>query len=319
MDNGTTERLYGNYRASVVDNKDPQKFGRILVWVPDLMESVDPQSGIWARPANNPVGGRNLAGDPEHHYMGSSMIPKKGSWTWVFFEAGNINRPYYFGALDLENTKVLPENQLGSNFEDKWTLLKTHEGRAIVFSDDEDDERVEITGKKRLISEAPTGNTDSVYKIETNQTTILLDERSGKEKVLIRTYKGDYLHIDIDEQKLQIFFQNDIEIKTEGKLLLTAENDIGILSEKGDISLEAENGDINIKAALDLKQSSGTSTSITADQSAHVEASYDINHIAGKNINQDAGGILNDQTGAAEPGDSPDSPEAATPEGRRDT
>ena len=197
MDEGVTNRLYGNYRAEVIDNKDTDKFGRVKVWIPDLMPDIPKQKGLWARPANNPVGGRNAEGDSESHYMGTSYIPKKGSWVWVFFETGNINRPYYFGALDLQNTKVLPENQLGSNYEDKWTIFKSHKGRTIIISDDPDDRRVEITGrKKKLTGDSPTGGTDSVYEIDANQNTILLDERSGQEKILIRTYKGDFIHID---------------------------------------------------------------------------------------------------------------------------
>jgi hypothetical protein len=319
MDRGTTERLYGNYRAVVVDNKDKQKFGRVLVWIPDLMESVEPSKGIWARPANNPIGGRNNQSSPDHHYMGSSYIPRNGAWTWVFFEAGNINRPYYFGALDLENTKVLPENQVGENYQDKWTILKSHDGRTIIISDDSDDARVEITGKKRKMNTPPTGDTDSVYTIDENQSTILFDERDGKEKILIRTYKGDFIHIDIDEQQLQIYFKEDIEIKTDGKFSLTAEDDINILTTKGNINIEAENGDLNVIAGIDMLTESGKSTSIIAEQSAHVQAQYDLNHIAGKNINQDAGGILNDQTGASATGLSPNQATPAEPKGERDT
>ena len=87
MDKGTTQRLYGNYRAQVVENKDEQQFGRVLVWIPDLMESVPNNQGIWARPANNPLGGRNTQADSDdHHYMSTSYIPRKGAWVWVFFE-----------------------------------------------------------------------------------------------------------------------------------------------------------------------------------------------------------------------------------------
>ena len=148
MDKGVTSRLYGNYRGKVVENKDEKKFGRIVVWIPDLMPDIPENQGIWARPANNPIGGRNDQYGTDNHYMGSCMIPRKGAWVWIFFESGNINRPYYFAGLDAEQAKVLPENQVGTNFQDKWTLFKSHDGRAIVVSDDEDDERVEITGKK---------------------------------------------------------------------------------------------------------------------------------------------------------------------------
>lgn len=263
--------IFGNFRAKVVDNKDKQKFGRVLVWIPDLMPEVPDSQGIWARPANNPLGGRNLEGDDEHHYMGSSFIPKKGAWVFVFFESGNINRPYYFGALDLENTPVLPENQVGSNYEDKWTLFKSHEGRVIVVSDDPDDARVEIAGKKRKMNTPPTGDTQSVYEIDDNMTTILFDERNGKEKILIRSYKGDFIHFDIDERKIQIEIEDDVEIECKNNFFLTVENDINILSRNGDIYIDAENGSIDMKAGL-------------ANRIAEARV-YDINITAADNIN----------------------------------
>jgi hypothetical protein len=243
--------IFGNYRAKVVDNKDKQKFGRVLVWIPDIMPTVSQSTGIWARPANNPVGGRNMENDDEHHFMGTSYIPKIGAWVFVFFEGGNINRPYYFGALDLENTPVLPENQLGSNYEDKWTIFKSHEGRVIVISDDEDDERIEIGGKKRQLTDPPTGDTASVYTIDDNMTTILFDERHGKEKILIRSYKGDFIHFDIDERKIQIEIEDDVEIECNNNFYLTVENDINLLSRNGDIYIEAQNGSIHMKSGLD--------------------------------------------------------------------
>ena len=314
--------IYGNWRALVVDNKDKEKHGRVLVWIPDLMPEVDRDKGIWARPANNPLGGRNMEGNSDHYYMGSSFIPKKGSWLFIFFEGGNINRPYYFGALDLENTKVLPENQVGTNYEDKWTLFKSHKGRAIVVSDDDGangDERVEITGKKRQIKTPPTGDTDSVYTIDGNQTTILFDERNGKEKILIRTYKGDFLHIDIDEQKLQAYFKSDFDLKCDGDFYLTVNGDINIKSLAGDAYVSAASGDINIKASGDYKQEAGGSSNHRSQVSSNTEAGQNINHKAGTNVNDDAGGNVNEQTGSASSAQSASSALEAHPQGERDT
>lgn len=310
--------IYGNWRAQVVDNKDTQKFGRVLVWIPDLMPEVSKKEGMWARPANNPLGGRNMEADSDHHYMGTSYIPKKGSWVFVFFEGGNINLPYYFGALELENTTVLPENQVGSNYENKWVLLKTHEGRTIVISDDPDDARTEITGKKRQLSSPPTGDTGSVYTIDDNQTTILFDEREGKEKVLIRSYKGDFFHIDIDERKLQAEFDSDIIIKTKGKLQLTAEDDIDILSKTGDINIEADSGNVNIKADSKINQESGSDFNTKSGGNLNLEASKTLNELAGGNVNID-GTILSEQGGAATPAGSTGGATEASPEGGRDT
>jgi len=251
MDKGVTTRLYGNYRAKVVDNIDKQQFGRVVVWIPDLMPTLPDNQGIWARPANNPIGGRNNQYGSDNHFMGSCYIPRKGAWTWIFFESGNVNRPYYFGGLDIEQAKVLPENQVGPNFQDKWTIFKSHEGRTIVISDDAYDARVEITGKKRNMDTPPSGDTDSVYKIDGNQTTILFDERTGKEKILIRTYKGDFFHIDINERKLQVQFESDIEIKTNGKFNVTASGAINIKSSANKVNLQSS-GDFNIKAGGDI-------------------------------------------------------------------
>jgi len=310
--------IYGNWRAKVVNNKDKKKFGRVKVWIPDLMPEVEEKKGLWARPANNPVGGRNMECDSDHHYMGSSFIPKKGSWLFVFFEGGNINSPYYFGALDLQNTKVLPENQLGSNYQDKWTLLKTHEGRAIVISDDASDARTEITGKKRQLNSPPTGDTSSVYIIDGNQTTILFDEREGKEKILIRTYKGDFLHIDIDEQKLQAYFKSDILIKTDENFKLTCNGDIDIVSTTGDIKVTAEAGNIDVKANAKMNHESGEDTNILSNSNLNYQASNIINGRAGGNMNHDASNIV-EQSGAAGPALSATSAIKTDPKGERDT
>jgi len=274
------ESVFGNYRAVVVDNKDPEKFGRVKVWIPDLMPEVDRSDGIWARPANNPLGGRNLEDNSDHHFMGSSYIPRKGAWLFVFFESGNVNRPYYFGALDLENTPVLPENQLGSNYQDKWTIFKSHEGRVIVVSDDDDDERVEITGKKRKMIERnqkPTGDTQSVYEIDDNMTTILLDERDGKEKLLIRSHKGDFIHFDIDERKIQIQMEDDVEIEWKNNFYLTVENDINIVSRNGDVFFQAQNGSINVKAGTNesKEQIRTRNINVTAEEDINILSEYE--------------------------------------------
>ncbi len=219
---------FGIYRGLVVNNKDPEKKGRCAIWIPTIMVNIDPSKGLWANPANNPIGGRNSEYDSSNNYAGTCYIPRKGSYVFIFFEDGNINNPCYLSACDLENTPVLPENQSGSNYQDKWTIFKSTKGRCIVISDDPDDERVEITGKKRNLSNPPTGDISSVFTIDGNQTTILLDETSGKEKILIRTYKGDFINIDVTNQKLQIKFKSDINIETDGNLNLKVTGNFNI-------------------------------------------------------------------------------------------
>jgi hypothetical protein len=260
------ENYYGNYRAKVIDNDDKKKWGRVKVWIPDLMPEVDESKGLWSWPANNPVGGRNKSDSKENNFMGTSYIPNNSSWVFVFFEGGNPNRPFYFGSLDLEmsdNTpSVLPEVSSGTN---KWVIFKSHEGRTIVISDNPDDPRVEITGKKTKLKTPPHGDEGSVYTVDGNQTVILLDERSSQEKILIRSHKGDYINFDIKRQKLQIYCKKDIIIESGGSLHLKAKDDIRI---------------------------EGKNIYLTATQEAV--------HIRGKaNVNIEAGGIANINSGGA--------------------
>jgi hypothetical protein len=311
--------LYGMFRARVVSNKDLEQFGRVLVWIPDFMPEVDPDEGIWARPANNPIGGRNMESETDNYYAGSSYIPKIGSWVFVFFEGGNINRPYYFGALDLQNTKVLPENQVGTNYENKWTILKSHEGRAIVVSDDPDDERVEITGKKREMTNPPTGDTESVYKIDDNMTTILLDERDEQQKILIRTYEGDFIHIDIEDRQLQIYFDGDFEIKSGGTVYFTSTDDIHLKSEVGDIHLQADSGKVHIKSGQDMNLSSGGNMNEKAQKDHLIDATDNLHRKAGSTINHDAGGTKYEQSGTSQNAGDAEGALSADPEGERDT
>jgi hypothetical protein len=318
MDKGVTSQLYGNYRAKVVTNKDKENFGRVLVWIPDLMLAIPDTKGLWARPANNPIGGRNKAeATDKNHYAGTSFIPANGSWVWVFFEAGNINRPYYFASLDIQNSTTLPENRLGKNYTEKWVIFKSHEGRAIVISDDPDDARTEITGKKREIKDPPSGDTVSVYKIDDNQTTILLDERDGKQKLLIRTYQGDYLNIDIENRKLYAEFESDIEIKTNGSFKLLAADNIDIKSSTGNVNIQAETGQMNIKSTDAMKQSSGSSLDVAAQGDYKYSAGGAISGQAGGTMAHD-GTSLNEQNGSSSPASEAGDAASANPTGGRD-
>jgi hypothetical protein len=282
MPDDKSKPLNGFYRAKVVNPDDPTDCGRVQVWIPDTMPKVDDSKGLWACPSNNPLGGLNADGDVSHQYQGTSYIPAKGSWIWVFFENGRADRPYYFASLDIANSKVLPENRVGGIKYKKWVIFKSHEGRTIVVSDDPDDCRVEITGKKRQLSDPPSGDTASVYTVDGNQTTILLDERAGKEKLLIRTHKGDFINIDIENQKLQIKFKSDITIESDGSIFFKAATDI------------------NIKAGANINTESGSIINNKAGGNINIDSGGTINNKAGGPINSD-GSVIEDQCGVAGP------------------
>ena len=265
----------GNFRAVVTENNiDHNDFGVIRIWAPHIMTDRDPsvkgdeipyvisnKKGIRAFPANNPMGGRNTK-DPtkDSFYQGSVYVPPVGSWLWVWFENCDCNKARYANALDIEHTKLPPENRNVKDPAKVWTVIKTHQGRTLCVSDSPDVQRVEITGKKRLLKgDDPAGNDPSTYTIDGNQTTILLDERPGKEKILIRTYKGDYIHLDIDERKLQMEFNSDIVIKTNAKLHIKTASEVH-LKAGGIVNIDAPHVYINSGTANPVDPQGGRDT-----------------------------------------------------------
>ena len=185
----------------------------------------------------------------------------------------------------------------------------------MVFSDDPADERVEITGKKRNLKEPPTGDWDSVYEIDGNQTTILLDEVEGREKVLIRTVKGDYIHVDIDEQQLQCYFKNDIKIQTDGNLHVTVAKNIRV--ESGENSYLTVGGDSHHRTTSLFHYASLETHSFSASGDYTTTGAY-ISHNTGGIFAVDSS-VENLEMNATIPAQIADPAEPETPVGDRDT
>lgn len=314
---------HGKYRARVVETDiEGNDYGAIRVFIPDLfdpnlMKQSDPQFNEWkdgliAYPANNPIGGYNTE-DPqgEANFQSSLCVPLKNSWVWVEFEGGDISRPFYGNAFMYRNCKVPPENRNVDKPHKVYTICKTQSGRAIVLSDSTDCERVEITGKKRLMKPGtsggaglgapigvgvtssggaaasnigPEGDDISVYRINDennpdngNMTSILLDEREGKEKILIKTHKGDYIHIDVDERQLQCYFKGHMLIETESNLDLNIKGNLNVKVggsihlETGDAYTLLSEGSIVSQSNASISSKSKSDTFIDADGAVQVQ------------------------------------------------
>lgn len=80
------DKLYGKYRAIVVDIRDPEKRGRIRVMCPKVLGNF---KSAWCEPCV-PVA---------FDYGGDFALPKVNEFVWVEFEEGDINKPVYTGGL----------------------------------------------------------------------------------------------------------------------------------------------------------------------------------------------------------------------------
>lgn len=79
-------KYYGKYRATVLNNTDPQFQGRIQVQLGDRY-GLFPST--WAMPAF-PLAGKKCA---------AVALPQVGSMVWVEFEAGDADYPIWTGAF----------------------------------------------------------------------------------------------------------------------------------------------------------------------------------------------------------------------------
>ena len=82
--NGGSDKYYGKYRGTVINNVDPLQIGRLIVQVPDVSNLIPT---TWAMPCF-PMTGRQ---------MGAYMIPQVGTGVWVEFEQGDADHPIWSG------------------------------------------------------------------------------------------------------------------------------------------------------------------------------------------------------------------------------
>lgn len=83
---GTTQKYYGKYRGTVVNNLDPLQLGRIQAMVPDVFGlSVS----SWAMPCV-PIAGKQ---------QGMFVLPQIGAGVWIEFEQGEQDYPIWVGCF----------------------------------------------------------------------------------------------------------------------------------------------------------------------------------------------------------------------------
>lgn len=116
-----SEKYYGKYRGTVLNNVDPLQIGRLLVQVPDVSNLI-PSS--WAMPCF-PISGKQ---------MGAYMIPQIGAGVWVEFEQGNPDYPIWSGCWYGSAAEV-PALALAGNPASPNILLQTSLQNTIVISD----------------------------------------------------------------------------------------------------------------------------------------------------------------------------------------
>jgi hypothetical protein len=100
---GTPGRFQGKYRATVLQNIDPEQRGRLQLMIPDVL---GPVPSTWAE-ACVPLAG------PTGPPMGVYLVPPIGAGVWVEFERGDPNYPVWVGCRWGGQSDIPPMARVG--------------------------------------------------------------------------------------------------------------------------------------------------------------------------------------------------------------
>ena len=147
--------LNGVYSASVVDNRDPDGLGRVLVRV---SAPTDVLAGdLWARVATM-MAGRN---------RGTWFVPEVGDEVLVAFERGDVKEAYVIGAL--WNAKSRPPAESPADVK----LIRSRNGITLRIRDDRNN--------NALVLETPGGQR---ITLQDNPGSVRVEDANGNSVML---------------------------------------------------------------------------------------------------------------------------------------
>jgi uncharacterized protein involved in type VI secretion and phage assembly len=151
-------KYYGKYRATVTDNADPLKIGRIKAVVPDVAALLPT---TWAMPCV-PVASAG---------WGVSVVPQVSAGVWIEFEQGDPNHPIWVGGFWGSENEV-PQPPQTPPPDHPPILLQTRNGNRVVITD--------AAGPDGGVVLASPGGAS----IKVNDTGIYIDNGKGAKIVL---------------------------------------------------------------------------------------------------------------------------------------
>lgn len=190
-------------RATVVDNKDEQKLGRIRVQFPWQKIQDDKMMSPWLRIAVPYAG----------NIKGQQFIPEISEEVMVGFEMDNAERPYIIGAL-YNGGKGKPDEEWAASNEEKGTAnnikaIRTRNGHSILFNDRGDAGLIEI--------------------YDSNNNTYHITLSADDKKITI--YSAGDIEINADGS-ISMTAKDNVNIKANSNVSVNADKDVSIQASK---------------------------------------------------------------------------------------
>lgn len=217
--------------ATVIDNADPEKMGRVKVKFMWQDPTNDTETTGWLRVQTPDAG----CSENVEKGRGFFFIPEIGDQVMIGFEQGSPERPFVMGSLyHKENTQGAAENNTLKS-------IITSSGHTLEFNDDAE-------GEWGITIRDAEGNS---IRLNTKEKSI---EIIAPENLLL-TAKNVSIHA---EENIQLAAKQNIEITAETDINQAAKGNLALQAE-GDASLSAE-GNVNAEAKADMNIAGQNST-----------------------------------------------------------
>ncbi len=218
------ETYYGKYRGIVVDNKDPEKRGRLKLQIPSVLADQDSD---WALPCL-PYGG--------FAQQGLFLIPDVDAQVWVEFEEGDIHRPIWVGTFWQQESDT-PED--AAKEEPTTRLLQTNSGHILQFDDEEGEETFRLFHPAD--AEILIDKNGTISLTDTSGAVLIMDAENSE--IILEDANGNIMTMDSSGTRVEDSNGNVIEMAAAG---ITAEAP-KIVVKGGQVHLGDEGGEPVIK------------------------------------------------------------------------
>lgn len=274
------------HEAEVVNNKDPDRLGRIRVRIKELHQGIKDEHLPWCIPRFGHIDGAK--GGDDVGRSGTFYVPKKGTKVLVEFQDGNPHYPIWHGYTVDDKSRLKETNK---NYPDR-AIVRFSSGAFVMYDSKTNELFVHNPGDLHMIVQG-----DVEMNVHGNMQEVCHTQKSGIDKY----FTGDKdLPIGATSQKQnkKTNFQGlgkksgsgNRHLHIEGDYTIKVNGDM-ITKVKGDYRLETE-GKVSIKSKGDVDVQSKGDISNTSKKSINQNAASDINLNADGEINLTAAGAI---------------------------
>jgi uncharacterized protein involved in type VI secretion and phage assembly len=267
-------KIYGVVIGIVVNNKDPDKLGRVKVKFPWLAEDVE---SFWARPAY-PMNGKE---------RGYWWIPEIDDEVLIAFEHGDPNRPYLLGGLYNGVDKPPKCHDITSTFAGEGYEHGAYSTSGRDFNED--------------------GKNDLRFIRSRSGHLFIFDDKDGEEKITLCDKTGEH-RIEIFTKGKRVVITSagadgDIELIAERKIWLRCKQLYTESREETEMKAKTtfkvySKGDMLHESKANMKREASTNIDEKSGANTTYKAGANFEQQSGANFTVKSGAMLSIKAGA---------------------